>query len=168
MQSGTPAIPPIVMKNAELSNARREKLIALKQEYESLYESQREVIRSGTMSLATLPKLSPPSLMVSKRYRKPLWQIQCSLQPDNLIIIIVAVVGMCAISLQPLHACHGLSRQKPRTLWQRGPSWVLMCLHAVMYSARAAEPSVFYKLILWRSVSAPLRRPAFFVTAELS
>ena len=65
MQSNPGSIPPVVMKNAELSNQRRERLMSVKQEVESLYESQREAIRSGTIPLSKIPKLSPPSLMVS-------------------------------------------------------------------------------------------------------
>ncbi|XP_067933668.1 E3 ubiquitin-protein ligase TTC3-like isoform X2 [Watersipora subatra] len=63
MMQGGGTLPNIVVKNAEFSNQRREKLMAVKREQESLYESQREAIRCGSIPLSNIPKLSPPSLM---------------------------------------------------------------------------------------------------------
>jgi len=59
------SVPPIVHKNVQLANTRRQKLMSLLDEQMAIYESQREAVRSGTIPLSSLPKISPPSLMVS-------------------------------------------------------------------------------------------------------
>ena len=58
-------LPALMSKNAQLVSQRRQKLMEVRDETMAIYESQREAVRSGSISLASLPKLSPPSLMVS-------------------------------------------------------------------------------------------------------
>ena len=58
-------LPALMSKNAQLVSQRRQKLMEVRDETMAIYESQREAVRSGSISLASLPQLSPPSLMVS-------------------------------------------------------------------------------------------------------
>ena len=58
-------LPALMSKNAQLVSQRRQKLMDVRDETMAIYESQREAVRSGSISLASLPQLSPPSLMVS-------------------------------------------------------------------------------------------------------
>lgn len=57
-------LPPAVRRGAEIAAARRDKLVAVIKEQKGMYESQREALRAGAISLADLPNLPQPNLMV--------------------------------------------------------------------------------------------------------